>query len=114
MKRLLCLLVFIFAALPAFALNKTVTVSNSAIPIVIPGSRVKVIVIQNPSGSAGSINVTLDGSNPTTSTGITVPAGQQLILCFSGASGSGPNIIRAIAVSADVTVQVSTDDTQST
>lgn len=97
---------------PAFALNKQVAVTGSAATILTPGPYVKVVVIQNPSTSTGSISVSIDGTNPTTTAGIIVPPGQQLVLTYSAGQGSAKPI-KAILVSGAATVNVSTDDTGS-
>lgn len=112
MKLITTVILFVFLSASSFALNKQVAVSGTASTIVTPGPYVKVIVIQNPSTSTGSISVSLDGTNPTTAAGIIIPPGQQLILTFNGGQGSA-NPIKAILVSGSATVNVSTDDTKS-
>lgn len=117
MKKILHLLLALAFALalvsPSYALNKQVAVTGTAATILTPGPYVKVIVIQNPSTSTGSISVSIDGTDPTTTKGIIVPAGQQLILTFAGGQGSAKPV-KAILVSGAATVNVSTDDTGST
>lgn len=97
---------------PAFALNKQVAVTGTAATIFTPGPYVHAVVIQNPSTSTGSISVSIDGTSPTATTGIIVPAGQQLIVTYAGGQGSA-KIIKAILVSGAATINVSTDDTSS-
>ncbi len=114
MKTLRLLLLVLIAVTPftAFALNKQVAVTGTAATILTPGPYVKVVVIQNPSTSTGSISVSIDGTSPTTTLGIIVPPGQQLVLTYNGGQGSAKPI-KAIVVSGSATVNVSTDDTGS-
>lgn len=101
-------------ALPAHALNKQVVVTGTAATIFTPGPIVKVVVIQNPSASTGAVSISIDGTNaPTTTLGIILQPGQQMIITYAGGQGSA-KIIKAILVSGAATLNVSTDDIGST
>lgn len=111
-------LFLIFLALvvaqPASALNKTVSVANTSTLVLTPGGKVKNIAITNTGavGSGATIYLSIDGT-AATSAAIPIVAGATVVMNYSGAPGSGPNLLYAISATGSVTVNVSTDDTGS-
>lgn len=110
-------------ALPSRAAIGQVTTLNTSTAkvVVVPGTYCKVIVIQN--NGANSVRLSIDGgttytdqqtgkagTNPTSSTGILLPAGAQItISTLPSASGIHRPIV-GIMVSSTTTLDVITDD----
>ena len=114
MKRVIAFLIALAIPVGLYALNASVNVTTTAAKLMTPGPLVKTIVIQNPAGSTGTINVSLDGTQPTSTTGIAITSGTQLVLNYTGAPSGSVHVVNAIAVTGNTTINVSTDDTQST
>lgn len=116
MKRILLALACLAAASACFATNKQVVVSGTAQAcFTILDPYTKVIIIQNPSTSTGSVSVSMDSAAPTATLGIILAPGQQLIITAVGTpGGSQPKNPKVILVSGAATINVSTDTTVST
>lgn len=107
------------------AIAHVTTLSNSAATIIIPGASAKLIVIQNTGSNA--IRLTFDGgstytdyltgktgTDPTTTSGYLLGAGQQLFLNMLAGDAGLHKPIRAIMVSGSTTLEIVTDEYGST
>jgi hypothetical protein len=106
---------------------KNLNASGSSV-ILVPGSDTKVIIIQN--NGSNSVRLSIDGgtgtiingktgTNPTPTTGILLPAGQQITLTTSPYTGITPDPtlhkpIVAIMVTSTTTLDIVTDGTADT
>lgn len=123
-KLIISLLLAVALCSPAFAsIAQVTTLAQVAKIIVIPGIHVHTVTIQN-SGST-TLRLSFDGgstytdpyafkkgTDPTTSTGYSLPAGQQIIISYAS-----PSMIRqivAISATGTATIDITTDDTEST
>lgn len=121
--RLLILVAVAALAVPLRAAIGQVTTLDATTPkiIVIPGTYAKLIIIQN--NGSNSVRISVDGgttytdqqtgkagSNPTTTTGYLLPAGQQLVLSTTPSSSGLHRPIVAIMVTSTTTLDIVTDD----
>ena len=114
-RSFLIAVIALLSGVSAFATNKQVTVSGTAAPVfTLLDPKTKVIFITNPSASTGTVNVSLDGTAPTSSLGVPLAPGQTMTINLLGAPNNQPNIPQVILVSGAATISVSTDTTVST
>lgn len=104
------------------AIGQVTSLSTSTAKIiVIPGTYAKVICIQN--NGSNSVRLSIDGgttyvdqqtgkagTNPTTSTGILLPAGAQIIINTQPSASGIHRPIVAIMVASTTTLDIITDD----
>lgn len=121
--RLLLLAAVALAVVPLHAAIGKVTglTTSAAAVIVVPGTYAKVIIIQN--NGSNSVRLSIDGgatytdqqtgktgTNPTTTTGILLPAGAQIIISTQPSAAGIHRPIVAIMVSSTTTLDIITDD----
>jgi hypothetical protein len=119
--------VFTVAASLQASVGQVTTLSTTAKTIIKPGPYDKTIVIQN--NGSNSVRLSIDGgasytdpasglagTNPTATTGILLPAGQQYIVPTAPTTNSNGSVYRppivAIMVSGSTTLDIATDGTQ--
>lgn len=122
-RLLLALGLALALVLPVRAAIGQVTGLDATTPkiIVVPGTYAKVIVIQN--NGSNSVRLSIDGgttytdqqtgkagSNPTTSTGILLPAGAQIAISTQPSAAGIHRPIVAIMVTSTTTLDIVTDD----
>lgn len=109
----------LFVAQAHATIKSVTTVGASASTISAPAQSCSVLVIQN--NGAGAVRISIDGgttnavptADPTASTGILLPAGQQVTICYFYNQRRAQ--IRAILVTGTTTtLDIATDDTAST